>query len=185
MKKFVIHLTGQPATGKSTFANLISAEFPGAYSIFYDRLKWQLSGYNRERDRATIHCLQESLFEGALRLGVPLIIADFFFTSSDKYLKIKKMAESHDYVFLTIALEASLESLGQRFDERKERSKKENFKMSITDKTLFFENLKEKPYVPPGSLILDTSQEVSIGENLTRVLAFLREQGVGQAQESE
>lgn len=176
-KKFVIHLTGQPATGKSTFANLLGEEYPGAYSIFYDRLKWQISGYNRERDRTLIRKLQEKLFSGALALAVPVIIVDFFFRDEPEYRALKQTAEDQGYIFLTIALSATRQTLAKRFDERLARSRRENFKMSIVDKDLFLESLKETPYLPADRLDIDTTH-ASIGENLTQVLAYLKEKGL-------
>src|SRR5688572_15776295 len=117
MQKFVLHLAGKPASGKSTFAHLISQKFPGTYTIFYDKLKWQLSGYEREQHRRLITDIELGLYEVVCRQGIPIVF-ELFFETEDEYLTARGQAEALGYVFLTIELVAPEAVLMERFRER-------------------------------------------------------------------
>ncbi len=174
-EKFVIHLAGQPASGKSTFAHLIGERFPGVYRIFYDELKWQLSGYERDTHRHLVTAIEIGLYEVVCRLGSPIVF-ELFFETAEEYQASKKMAEDHGYTFVTIELVASQGVLLKRFQERL-HDPEFSEEMSIKDEATFLENLEHRPYLPRERLVIDTASK-SIEENMTEVEKYLETFGI-------
>lgn len=156
-KLFVLHLSGPPCSGKTTLENALSEKFPGAYIVSFDRMKWQLAGYDRNKDGPLVDDLVMGLFEVVCRKQIPILL-DFSFESEAEYAACRQGAERQGYKFLSVELTAPTEVLLQRFHERIENAKRTGVKITITSDPEFLETAAKKFYLPPDTPVFDTSK---------------------------
>jgi len=62
MKKFVIHIAGPGCSGKSSLSRALGDAFPGLYTVAFDKLKWQLSDYHRDKDSDLIKDIELGVY---------------------------------------------------------------------------------------------------------------------------
>lgn len=154
--KFVLQISGPGCAGKSSLAEAIGSIFPGTYYLAYDRLKWQLSGYNRDKDRQIIHKIQKALFDILLSISLP-IVTEMFLHDEDEYREFQAVAARHGYAVTYIALTAPRGVLVERFRARIKSAEEKGTKISLTNEELFIENLSRKSFVPTNTPEYDTS----------------------------
>lgn len=154
--KFIIHISGPSCSGKSTIGSLLAEKFPGMYTISYDKLKWLLSGYDRDRHRGLIKDIEIGLLEVVCRQSIPIEL-NFFFQDEEAYLKIKSMVEKYNYSLISVELTAPIEILLGRFRDRVRESKQKGIKLSVVSEEVFLENVSRRSYVSQGTPVFDTS----------------------------
>ena len=155
-KKFVILLSGPACSGKSTVDVELAKRIPGAYLVAYDKLKWQLSGFDRTKDRGLIQELLTGFFEVVCKSGTPIFLCAYMH-SPEEYEHFTSVAEQNGYTFLPSELTAPTEVLVKRFHERLERVAKGEGRMTVTDEATFRENIAMRAYLPEGVPQFDTS----------------------------
>ena len=87
-QKIVIHLSGPSCSGKSTLNQALGEKLPGLYTVSYDKQKWQLAGYDRDRNT----------YEFIAKKGISMQL-DFFFRRETDYRHCKDIAEKFGYKF--------------------------------------------------------------------------------------
>lgn len=93
-------------------------------------------------------------------------ITDNLFREEENYKTLRENAEKYEYNILSIELKCPEDIRLERFRERIKRAKADpNSKISVTDESVFLENMKLPIYFPEGALVFDTSiqdvQEIS------------------------
>lgn len=121
MKKLLL-VTGDLATGKSTFAGMLSERY-GAHVFYKDRFKELLGDTIGFRDRSenlklsmASAVLMRMVLEEFCRMGTDLILESNF--RQAELEAIRQIAKKHGYEVLTLVLRGSLEVLHQRFLHR-------------------------------------------------------------------
>lgn len=158
-KPFVVHLIGPSTSGKSSIFEALGKKLPmEIYSISFDKMKWQLVNYHRDKHRHLIKDLVVGFFELVCDKRVPIFL-DCHIKNSTEYNHFKQIAGKNGYVFLSIELTAPLEVLLTRFRERVESSRLTGSKLSVATEDVFLAETSRRPYVPEDTLIFDTSEE--------------------------
>ena len=155
-QKFIIHLSGPSCVGKSTLNQALGEIFPGIYTVSYDRQKWQLAGYSRDKDKETVKEITFGLYEVILEMSLPVQL-DFLCKDQALYDRWKSAAEGRGYKFLSFELVAPMEVLLARFRERVERAKTGAAKISVTDENIFINETSKPPFLPAAVPSFDTS----------------------------
>lgn len=155
-KKVVILLSGPACSGKSTIDEALAKRIPGAYLVAYDKLKWQLSQFDRKRDREIVQQLLTGFFEVVCKSSVPIFLC-VYMHSPEEYQHFASVAEEHGYAFLPFELTSPTEVLVKRFHERLERVAKGEGRVTVTDEQTFRENIAMRAYIPDGTPKFDTS----------------------------
>ncbi|MGH9442960.1 MAG: AAA family ATPase, partial [Thermoanaerobaculia bacterium] len=155
-ERFVLHLSGHACSGKSTVADALAERLPGLYVVSYDRLKWQLAGYDRTKDGPLVDDLVLGFFEVVCRRHIPVLL-DFYFETEAGYTACRAVAEREGYAFADVELTAPLPVLLQRFRQRVADAARTGAKISVTDEAVFLRNAERVFFLPPGSPRFDTS----------------------------
>src|SRR3989344_6358662 len=156
MKKFVLNIIGPGCSGKSTLSTTIGERYPGTYLISYDKLKWQLFGYNRVHDKEIMKQLAFGVYEVVCKLGIPIIYQPFFIDEAD-YECSRAMAVKFGYEVFTVAVTAPRDILLTRFRARVKSAQESRSKISVTDEEVFLENMAKPRFLPPETPVFDTS----------------------------
>lgn len=121
MKKLLL-ITGDLATGKSTFATILSRRY-GTIVIYKDKIKEVLGdtiGFSDRKEnlklsKATMELMIHAFSEIAKLSPNVILEANF---KADELLRLHKIAGEHDYDILTLSLEADINILYTRFVNR-------------------------------------------------------------------
>ena len=121
MRKLLL-ITGDLATGKSTFAHILSKRYDTCLLV-KDTVKEVLgdvlgASTNEESKRLSLAAVEVMLytFSSFTSLNKDLILEANF--HADELLKIQKMASESDYQVLTLVIRADLETLHKRYLNR-------------------------------------------------------------------
>lgn len=157
MKKYVIHFVGYSCTGKSALEKALKEKLPGWYVVSYDKLKWQLAGYDRTKDAKLIKEITKGLFEVICKLGNS-ILALAMISTEEEYVYYKQIATQYEYEFISIEVTAPKEVLLARFRERVKTAKlMKSTTLSVTDESVFLENISKPFFIPQNITSFDTS----------------------------
>ena len=154
---YLIIITGQSCSGKSSLRKELQKYLLGSYHIGYDSIKWNLTGYHRDRDVDTVRDILDGfmwvLFEKKISC-----ITDSFFRNEEQYAHLHKKAITHGYRVIAIELRCPEDIRIARFRDRVKQAKAEwSTRISVTDEETFRENTKKPFYFPENSMIFDTS----------------------------
>lgn len=169
--KFVIHLAGRSCSGKSTVAELISTRLPGIFTVDYDHIKWQLSGYDRDEHRGDIEAIGAKMYEAACERGLPVLLK-LFSHNQATYDLLRQIAALHGYKFIPIFLTAPDEVLLTRFRKRVAEAKTSGARISNTDENLFKSWLTIPYFQSSEAQVFDTTKMdvKSIAEKIIKML---------------
>lgn len=157
MEKFAIHIAGPSCSGKTTLSDALGEKFPGLYILSFDKLKWQLAGYNRDQHSNLIKNIELGVFEVICKQAIPLTL-NYFCQNAQEYATLQKIADQNGYKFISVQLTAPEDVLLSRFRERAQRAKQIGSKITITDEAMFLKLLEEKFYLPPSTPVFDTAK---------------------------
>ena len=164
----IIIITGHSCSGKSTLRKELQKYLPGYYHIGFDSIKWNLSGYHRDRDIDTVKDILRGFFSALFERGIPCI-TDSFFRDEEEYTHMRDEAILHNYKVITIELRCPEGVRIGRFGERVVQAKAEwSTRISVTDEGIFRENMDKPMYFPSDSMIFDTSTEST--EEITKMV---------------
>ncbi len=154
---YLLIITGHSCSGKSTLIKELQKSLTGSYHIGYDKVKWWIAGYNRDRDIELVKNLLSGflwvIFEARI-----LCITDAHIKTEEEYRSLCDQAWKYGYRVFTVRLDCPEDIRLERFRERVARSQKENMPMSLTDESVFLENMKRSFYFPEDTMVFDTSE---------------------------
>lgn len=170
--KFVLQISGPSCSGKSTVEAALGERFPGTYLVSYDKLKWQLFGYHRDKDRETVKDLLFGFYEVVCARGLN-VFTDTYLRDEAEYRRYRATAEAHGYRFVSVRLTAPEDVLLERFRERVAKATAAGSKtISVTDEATYRKNLSMPAYLPPDAMTFDTSA-VPVETIAQRILTLL------------
>ncbi len=156
---YAIVITWHSCSGKSTLRKELQKYLPGYYHIGYDNIKWNLSGYHRDRDVDTIRDILDGFMWVLFEKNISCI-TDSFYRDESQYISLYKKAINHEYKIITIELHCPEEIRIARFRDRVIKAKAEwSTRISVTDENTFRENMKKPFFFPEDSMKFDTSSE--------------------------
>ena len=172
IQPYILLIVGHSCSGKSTLVKKLQSILPGSYHIGFDKIKWWLSGYDREKDIALVRSLLYGFIEVILKQQLVSIV-DIFFRNAEAYAELSTLAESHDYRVISIELHCPEEIRLERFRERVNKAREEkSTQISVTDEWVFLKNMKKPMYFPANSIVFDTSVQ-STEEIIKSILTVL------------
>jgi predicted kinase len=158
---YLLIIVGNSCTGKSTLIKELQKTLLGSYHIGYDRVKWGLAWYHRDRDQETIDRILDWFLLAIMGNGISCI-SDRLIREESRYQRMVELAEKHGYRLIYIWLECPEDILLERFRERVIRAKADpNCKIIVTDESLFLENAQKPIYFPEDTLKYDTSVQTT------------------------
>lgn len=154
--KLIISLQGRSCTGKSTVGDSIKEKYLGIYTIDYDRVKRQLSGYDHKVDAADMRDMSLGFFEVACKSGKPILLLVPPFHDEAQFLQYKDIADKFGYIFYFVDLTASREVLIARYRERLQNVEKLG-KAAIKTEEEYLKTLETPYFRPTHTITFDTS----------------------------
>ena len=157
MRLYVLHLIGPTCSGKSTLYTVLADRLPDVYLLSYDRIKWQVAGYQRDTHRKLIKELAFGFFELVCQKHISVLL-DMSLTDEAEYGRATEIAKRYGYSFISVEFTAPRDVLLDRFRSRVEDAKRMGTKISVTSEDIFLNELSKRPFVPPHTPVFDTSK---------------------------
>ena len=119
MDKFLLIIYGPMLAGKTTIANYLCESIPGVFQVSFDKIKRFISDYVPDgRYNETMNGLVYALSDKAAENGLSLIFEGNIRIQKELRQTYKELADKHGLRFVEIKIEAPLEVLKNRFNER-------------------------------------------------------------------
>lgn len=157
-EKTLINIFGQPCTGKSTLVDKIVASQDGIYTVDFDVVKRQLSGYYWKRDREFARRLTKEFLDLVVGSDKPIITLLPMPISEAEYDYHFNSAKASGYRIVNVMLTLDRDEHIKRYKVRLESIRKNNpgFKVKTLDE--FSAILDDEYYVPSDTTVLDSGK---------------------------
>jgi adenylylsulfate kinase-like enzyme len=167
----ILNIFGPSAAGKSTLVQMLQDEIEGMYTVDFDIIKRQISGYHWERDSRVAQQISFDTLRSVAKTGMSIICLLPPPNESEHGL-LTQIAEKEGYSLQNIELVAPREVLIARYQKRLEEIKASGSKWKF--KTLDEYKLKlEKPYYRPANTISFDSSQLSPDEIFNKVTTMV------------
>ncbi len=156
--KVIFNIFGPSTAGKSTTAELLEPEFERLYTVDFDVIKRQLSGYHWKRDSATAQKITFDTLASVAATGLTILALLPPPKAEGDYNRLVAIAEINNYTVINIEISAPEEVLVQRYKARLRaiRESGSNWKFKTLDE--FKNKLHESYYRPANTISFDSSE---------------------------
>lgn len=155
----MINILGPSTAGKSTIAELLEEHIDRIYSVDFDKVKRQISGYYWKRDRDIAEKIAFDTLSSVAETGLPILI--LFPPPKEEVTnnRIAEVAKTNGYMLLNIEITAPEEVLIERYHKRLQSVQKSGSKWKFKTLEEFKENLKIPYSRPADTITFDSSQK--------------------------
>lgn len=174
LQKYIINLFGKSCAGKSSVADIIQTSLPGLYTLDWDIIKQQLTGYYWKNDSEKIRSLSFGFFQAACDADLPLLLLLPLFRNEQEFEAYKSYATEAGYgQIISIELDAPDDILIERYKKRLEDywPAGKNIKPKTIEE---FTAALQDEYLRPNDTITFDSSTMSIEEIARRVLTVIK-----------
>ncbi len=137
MNQFILIINGPMVGGKTSAVEVIMNQYKKIFRVSPNKIKFLISDYTPDRDRLLVHTSTLLVAEKMLEGGMSLLIEGGSVMQGSLNDEIKKLGEKRGIKVTTVNIEAPLEALKKRFDERVMNSITRGTKISVTDEEDF------------------------------------------------
>lgn len=139
MQQFILVINGPICGGKSAVVDSIMSQYKKVFRLSANKIKFLISDYTPNRDREVVHECLVIIAEKMLERGMSLVLEGGSVMQGDLNDNLKKLAEKHDMKVASVNIEAPLDTLKKRFQERLDMAEERGSRLSVTDETGFME----------------------------------------------
>lgn len=139
MKQFILIVNGPICGGKSFLIDSIMDNYKKVFRLSANKVKFLISDYTPERDRAVVQECLMILAEKMLHNGMSLVLEGGSVAQGKLNESLCEIAEKYNMNVLTVNVEAPLDVLKKRFEERVITAATRGSKLSVTDDAGYME----------------------------------------------
>ncbi|MDB5185201.1 MAG: hypothetical protein JWN38_1009 [Candidatus Saccharibacteria bacterium] len=168
----MINLFGPPTAGKSTIANLLREHIERLYTVDFDVVKHQISGYDWRRDSNISQDITIATLNSVAKAGLSIIVLMPLPRQQDAYERIAAAAVEHDYELFNVEITAPEAVLASRYIQRLSNMTdlKEKALMKTPDEHMTY---VRTPYYRPSDTVSFDSSTNSPNEILSGILKLI------------
>ncbi len=139
MHQFILILNGPLCSGKTKVADSIMHSYKKVFSLSANKIKFLISDYTPNRDRAVVHECLMLIAEKMLQNGMSLLLEGGSLTQGKLNKSLSELAHKHGLKVTVINIEAPLDVLKKRFQERLTTAAERGSKLSVTNDAGYME----------------------------------------------
>ncbi len=133
MKQFIIIINGPICSGKTKAIDVIMSNYKKIYRLSPNKIKFLISDYTPDRDRQTVHDCTMIIAERMFTEGMSLVLEGGSVAQGNLNKRLQELAEKNSITVTVVNVEAPLEILKKRFEERIDTAVLRGSKVSVTD----------------------------------------------------
>ena len=139
MQQFILIINGPIAGGKSSAIDAIMRQYKKIFRVSPNKIKFLISDYTPDRDRALVHESVLLLSEKMLQAGMSLILEGGSVMQGSLNQNLLNLGEKHGIKVTSVNIEAPLSILKKRFEDRVFQSIHRGSKISVTNEDGFMQ----------------------------------------------
>ncbi len=139
MKQFILIIDGPICSGKTFVIDHIMANYKKVFRLSPNKIKFLISDYTPDRDRPTVHACITAIAEKMLEAGMSLVLEGGSVAQGNLNQSLHEIATKRGMKVTTVNIEAPIDVLKQRFNERVAISISRGKKISVIDDAGFME----------------------------------------------
>ncbi len=137
MNQFILIVNGPIVGGKTSAIEVIMNQYKKVFRVSPNKIKFLISDYTPDRDRALVHSSTLLLAEKMLEGGMSLLIEGGSVMQGDFNESLAQLGAKHGIKVTIVNIEAPLPALKKRFEERVMNSITRGKKISVIDEADF------------------------------------------------
>ena len=173
-QKYIINVFGAMTTGKSTLVESLQKHIDRIYTVDYDVVKKQISGFCSKRDREVATKITYDTLVSVAQTGLPILALLPPPSDEATYKQVRDIASNNNLKVINIELVAPLEVLVERYKERLRSLEEQDEDISKLRTVDEFKDTVQTPYFKPNdthTFDSSISSPDEIFEDVKRLLA--------------
>lgn len=155
--KVIINLFGPSTAGKSTIAELLHEHIDQLYTVDFDVVKRQISGYHWKRDSDVAQQITLDTLASVSKTDLTILALLPPPKSKETYERTQDIAKGSSYTLINIEITAPDEVLVNRYQDRLRRVQESGTKWKFKTLDEFTAKLREGYYRPDNTVTFDSS----------------------------
>lgn len=150
--KYIINIFGAMTTGKSTLVESLQKHIDRIYTVDYDVVKKQISGFYSSRDRETATKITYDTLASVAEAGLDILALLPPPKDEGTYDRVERIAQNNGYKVINIELVAPLDILVERYKQRLDflqNAGEDTGKLRTVDE---FKETVQTPYFKPDNV---------------------------------
>ena len=139
MKNFILIVNGPICAGKTAVIDVLMKEHRKIFRLSANKIKFLISDYTPDRDRQAVHDCLILIAEKMLGVGMSLVMEGGSMAQGDLNERLLQLGKKNNVAVLTVNIEAPLEVLLKRFNERVSVGTARGSKLSVRNESGFME----------------------------------------------
>lgn len=173
MDKHIINVFGAMTTGKSTLVEHLQTHIDRIYTVDYDVVKKQISGFYSSRDRETATKITYDTLASVAEVGLDILALLPPPKDEETYSRVGRIAQNNGYKVINIELVAPLDILVERYKQRLGSLQDSGEDISKLRTAEEFKETVQTPYFKPDNTVTFDSAELSPDEIFEQVKKLL------------
>lgn len=173
MKQFILILNGPICSGKTKALDVIMNNYKKIYRLSPNKIKFLISDYTPDRDRQAVHDCTMIIAERMFREGMSLILEGGSVAQGNLNKRLEELAEKNNITVTVVNVEAPLEVLKKRFEERVDTAVLRGAKVSVTDDEGFMQRYNAYLAIRPQAVVTFDSSKQGPGEIAKGIMDLL------------
>jgi len=168
MNQFILIINGPVCAGKTSVIDAIMGKYKKVFRLSQNKIKWLISDYTPDRDREAVQGSLILVADKMLEHGLSLILEGGSVTQGKMNEELEKIGAKHGLKATFINIEAPLEVLKARFQERLKVSAERGTKVSFTDDEGYMQRYNAYLAIKGDATVMDsnTMTPEEIGEKI-------------------
>lgn len=139
MKQFILIVNGPVCGGKTFLVDSIMNNYKKVFRLSANKIKFLISDYTPDRDRMTVQECLLIIAEKMLQNGMSLVLEGGSVAQGNLNENLYNLAEKYNMKVTTVNIEAPLDVLKKRFEERIATAVTRGSKLSVTNDSGYME----------------------------------------------
>jgi adenylate kinase family enzyme len=155
--KLIINLFGPSTAGKSTIAELLEKHIDQLYTVDFDVIKRQISGYHWKRDSGTARQITLDTLASVSKTDLTILALLPPPKFKELFDRTEDIAKASSYTLINIEITAPEEVLVRRYQDRLRQVEESGTKWKFKTLDEFKARLQEGYYRPDNTVTFDSS----------------------------
>ncbi len=149
-EKYIVNIFGAMTTGKSTLVESLQKYIDRIYTVDYDVVKKQISGFYSKRDREVAMKVAYDTLDAVAKTGLSILVLLPPPKDEEEYRQIESAAKDNGYRVINIELVAPLNVLVDRYEQRLRSLQEQGGDTSRLRTIEEFKETVQTPYFKPN-----------------------------------
>lgn len=160
MKQFILIVNGPICSGKTKALDVIMSSYKKIYRLSPNKIKFLISDYTPDRDRNAVHDATMLTAERMFQEGMSLILEGGSVAQGNLNQRLKELGDKNQVTTTVVNVEAPIEILKKRFEERIDTAVLRGAKVSVTDDAGFMQRYNAYLEIKPeATKTFDSSKQ--------------------------